>query len=108
MNKIILLFCLFGACICFTRNMAGESDTQNHAELIERLKDSKEANMYLMATLKKCKKLDKKDANKLLQKALKNIAEARPNDVNIDVDNESSFKMKSLLRLLQLVSQKIM
>ncbi len=77
-----------------------------HADLIKKLKDPKEADLYFSSVLEKCKSLDKNEADKLLHEALKNIAEARPEDVNIDV-NENSLKLSALLRLLHFISRKL-
>jgi len=82
-------------------------NTKNNKDLIERLKDSKEADAYFSSILEQCKNLDKKDADTLLHESLKNIAETRPEDVNIDINNENSFKMRALLRLLNFVSKKL-
>ena len=83
------------------------NNKESHTDLINRLKDSKEADLYLSSILEKCKNLDKEEADKLLHKALRNIAESRPQDVNIDV-NENSLKLSALLCLLHFVSRKLM
>lgn len=78
-----------------------------HADLIKKLKDPSEADLYFSSVLEKCKNLDKNEADKLLHEALGNIAEARPEDVNINV-KENSLKMRALLRLLHFISRKLM
>lgn len=78
-----------------------------HADLINKLRDPKEADAYFTGILERCKQLDKKEADTLLVEALRNIAQARPEDVHIDLNNESSLKMRALLRLLQFVSKKL-
>ena len=85
------------------------SHTQKtHPDLINKLKDPKEADAYFTSILEQCKKLDKKESDELMLDALRNIAQARPEDVHVDVNNENSFKMKALLRLLNFVSKKCM
>lgn len=81
---------------------------ETYADLINKLKDPKEADLYFTAVLERCKNLDKKESDRLLGEALKNIAEARPEDVNIDVNNENSLKMRALLRFLRFISKKFM
>ena len=78
-----------------------------HENLIKKLKDPKEADLYLSSVLEKCKDLDKKEVDQLLQEALKNLAEARPEDININV-NENSFKLNALFRFLNFISKNFM
>lgn len=79
---------------------------QTNTDLIDRLKDPKEADLYMTSILERCKTLDKKEADELMLDALRNIAQARPEDVHVDVSNENSFKLKALLRVLHFVSKK--
>ncbi len=79
---------------------------ETHADLINRLKDSGQADIYFSDVLKKCKSLDKSEADALLQEALKNLAQANPEDVHIDV-NESNWKLSALLRFLHFISRKL-
>jgi len=81
---------------------------QNHTDLINKLKDPKEADAYFTSILEQCKKIDKQEADALMLDALRNIAQARPEDVHVDLNNENSFKMKALLRILNFVSKKCM
>lgn len=81
---------------------------QTHADLIQKLQDPKEADQYFTEILKRCKNLDKKEADALLLDALRTIAQARPEDVHVDVNNENSFKMRASLRLLHFISKKFM
>lgn len=81
---------------------------ETHTDLINKLKDSKEADVYFTSILERCKNLDKKDADALFHEALKNLAQARPEDVHINVNNENSLTMRALLRFLHFVSKKIM
>lgn len=81
---------------------------QPNLDLINKLKDPQEADRYMTSILERCKTLDKKEADALMLDALRTIAQARPEDVHIDVNNENSFKMKALLRLLNFVSKKCM
>lgn len=80
---------------------------ETHKELIERLKDSQEADAYFTSVLKDCKNLDKEEADKLLLEALKNLAEARPDDVHVDLNNEHGLKLRGALWLLRFVSRKL-
>lgn len=84
------------------------NNNKNHQDLIDKLKQPHAADVYFTEILEKCKNLDKREAEELLHGALKNIAEARPEDVHIDVNNENSFKMRALLRFLHYISKKIM
>jgi hypothetical protein len=79
---------------------------ETHENLINKLKDHEEADLYMSSVLEKCKNLDRSEADKLLHEALKNLAEARPEDVGINV-NENSFKLSALLRLLHFISKKL-
>lgn len=81
---------------------------QTHTDLINKLKDPQEADAYFTSILEQCKKLDKKEADELLLTALRHVAQARPEDVHVDLNNENSFKMRALLRLLNFVSRKFM
>jgi len=78
-----------------------------HADLIKKLQDPKEADVYFSSVLEKCKSLDKNEADAVLREALKNIAEARPEDAHINV-NENSLRMSALLRFLRFISKKLM
>lgn len=79
---------------------------KSNTDWIDTLKDPKAADMYFSSILEQCKKLDTKEADALMLNALKNIAQARPEDVHIDLNNENSFKTKALLRVLHFVSKK--
>lgn len=81
---------------------------QTNTDLINKLKDPQEADAYFISILEQCKKLDKQEADTLMLCALRNIAQARPEDVHVDVNNENSFKIKALLRVLNFVSKKFM
>jgi len=81
---------------------------QTNIDLINTLKDPKEADKYFSSILEQCKKLDKKEADVLMLNALRNIAQARPEDVHVDINNENTLTMKTLLRVLHFVSKKLM
>jgi DNA-binding phage protein len=50
---------------------------QTHEELIKKLHNVKEAEVYFLAVIEECKKLDKETAQKHLMVALKNLVEAQ-------------------------------
>lgn len=80
---------------------------KTHADLINKLKDSKESDLYFLDVLKKCKSMDKNEADMVLHEALKNLAQAHPEDVHIDV-NKNSLTMSALLRFLHFISRRLM
>lgn len=81
---------------------------ETHTDLIKRLQDPHEADVYFSSVLEKCKNLDKDEADTLLHQALENIAKARPEDVHVDISNKNSLKMRALTRLLHFISRKFM
>lgn len=80
--------------------------SSTNQDLIDKLKDPKEADAYFTSILEQCKKLDRKESDELMLTALRNIAQARPEDVHVDLNNENSFKTKALLRILSSVSKR--
>lgn len=55
----------------------------NQHDLIEKLKDDKEAEAYFWAVLEECKNCDKEEAQKRLVVALKNLSEAQGGVANL-------------------------
>ena len=81
---------------------------ETHADFIKKLKDSNEADAYFSSVLRKCKSLDKDEADALIYEALKNLAQARPQDVNINVNDKHSLTMRALLRFLRFIARNLM
>lgn len=74
-----------------------------HKELIEKLKNDKEAEAYFLAILKECKHGDKEEAQKHLIEALKNLTEAHGGIANfaekVGLGSASFYKTLSAIIL---------
>lgn len=82
------------------------TNNTSHKDLIEKLKNPTEANIYFEAVLKECKNYSDEDAKQHLLEALKNISAAQPDVAHLDLSKEN-FKLSVVLRVLNYISKKL-
>jgi hypothetical protein len=78
----------------------------NRKELIDKLKNHTEADLYLENVLRECKAYDDEKSKQHILAALRNIEEAQPDIVHIDLSRKG-FTVNMVLRILNYVSKNL-